>query len=118
LWYELCDEYGIYVIDRCNSGKFKITNNFLFTDLSDFKLVYKIIKDGKQTFEGQENINIKPNSSDILKLSFDFLKKFKDNPEYYVEFSLELKVDTIWVKKVMRLLLHNSNYLKIMIIIV
>ncbi|WP_298845346.1 glycoside hydrolase family 2 TIM barrel-domain containing protein, partial [uncultured Clostridium sp.] len=82
-----------------DEGEFKITNKFLFTNLSDFKLVYKIIKSGKQAFEGGENLNIAPNSSGSIKLSLEFLKKNYGTAEYYLDLSLVLKKDTIWAKK-------------------
>ncbi|MCB2294393.1 DUF4981 domain-containing protein [Clostridium algoriphilum] len=93
-----CYQNVKFEVENIKEGIYKITNNFLFTSLSEFTLLYKILKDGKEILKGYLDIDIKPNSFDIIKLPFEYPKNCEDISEYYLELNLQLKEDTTWAK--------------------
>ncbi|MFV9511249.1 glycoside hydrolase family 2 TIM barrel-domain containing protein [Tepidibacillus sp. LV47] len=86
------------VIDL-RQGKIKVSNRYLFTNLKDFEFVWQIMKNGNVILQGKEALNIQPNSSEIMTLSYSLLDHIEENEELWLNLSLLLKEDTLWAKK-------------------
>jgi beta-galactosidase len=79
-------------------GTIKITNKHLFTNLSDYQLVWEIAKEGQTVSRGSaELLDIPANDSRFFQLSA--LPDLGDEPaEHWLTISLLLKEDTLWAK--------------------
>lgn len=80
-------------------GKIKITNNYLFTNLNEFQLVWKVSKESSIVSSGKEEVTIAPCSSQTVNLSYILPEKCKMNEEYLLNISFVLKNDCIWAEK-------------------
>ncbi|WP_100404858.1 glycoside hydrolase family 2 TIM barrel-domain containing protein [Bacillus solitudinis] len=80
------------------TGTFKVTNNYLFTNLEDYQLDWNVMKNGEVTETGSEKISVEPTTSQIIKLDKLNLKEREKENEYILTVSLRLKEDTIWTK--------------------
>ncbi|MGN0463530.1 MAG: glycoside hydrolase family 2 TIM barrel-domain containing protein, partial [Acutalibacteraceae bacterium] len=89
--YEVKKLYAeMQVVARdAEKGEFSVRNKQLFSDLSDFDLVYNITADGEVIKKGRVNRNsyahIKPLSSGDFKIKYDFNKD--DEREIMIAFS-------------------------------
>lgn len=79
------------------SGKIRVSNKFLFTDLSGFSLVWAIQAAGETIQEGRiDELNIRPGASAELALPYDLTGL--PAAECVLTVSFVTKEDTIWAK--------------------
>ena len=72
--------------------EFKITNNYDFTALNDFEIVYEIVSNGKVHSYGKlDDLIAKPGKSEIFTIDIPSSVLNKINSETFVNFSLHLK---------------------------
>ncbi len=74
--------------NNLGAGIIEIENKNFFTDLSDKRVIWKILKDGKEVFK-DDNIlvDVKPQETERIKLK-KFPKSFSYKSEYILELSL------------------------------
>lgn len=77
---------GFEAVD-IEKGIFKVKNRFYFTDLSKYKLKYRILEDGKVLKEAGIPLNLLPQDSAQVTVPTSY---FKDKPgmEYFVNFEV------------------------------
>lgn len=95
--YEVKKCYESIRIEAVNliEGNFNVTNEFLFTNLNEYKLIWNITKNGTIVDENEIEIDVKPNSSKKLKLGYK-LPEAVTNEEYILTISFALKEDNLW----------------------
>lgn len=81
------------------AGKVEIKNKFFFTDLSEFKFVWRLFEDGKELQGGMlPALEMRPGESKILLLHYK-QPALKPGSEYWLQISAHLKEDTSWAYK-------------------
>ena len=77
------------------ANRITITNNYAFTDLSEFIFSWALLEDGSVIQDGNLTVDLAPASSRTIPLP---VKKSKTVPgaEYWLNISLTLKEDTPW----------------------
>ncbi len=75
-------------------GKIKVTNNFLFTNLSGYNLHWQLISENKVMASGDLNVDLAPGESKEISLG---LSKIPNN-ECYLNVMFELKAPEKWAK--------------------
>jgi beta-galactosidase len=83
---------GFELVDAA-AGKVCITNRFYFTDLDNkYKIVCRLMKDGKMEKEKVLSLNLKPQESEVVN-TFDYKSTPVDgySPEYFINFSVYTK---------------------------
>lgn len=71
-------------------GRFKITNRFYFTNLSEYDLVYRIFETGKLLKEAVLPLNLAPQQSAEVTVPVSIIKP-KAGEEYFVNFEVRTK---------------------------
>jgi beta-galactosidase len=100
----------IYEVKKCHEsirikpqnlkeGMLIVTNEFLFTNLRDYKLLWNIQKNGVVVSEGNSEIDVKPLSTEVIKLDYKLPKAALADDEYMLNISFVLKEDTLWAEK-------------------
>ncbi|WP_051348762.1 glycoside hydrolase family 2 TIM barrel-domain containing protein [Peribacillus kribbensis] len=85
-------------VDLVN-GEVKISNQYLFTNLSSFNGSWELKADDKVIQKGTiRDLDIDPLKSKTIKLPID-QPKLKDGTEYWLNLSFTLPEDTSWAKK-------------------
>jgi len=81
------------------NGIFKITNEYDFTNLDKFDILWQIVADGKIVAQGKtENTDIGPQQSKIVKIDInDSLLKLKD--EIFIDFNAVTKTSSELIPK-------------------
>ena len=80
---------GFELVDAV-TGKVRITNRFYFTNLDrNYKVVCRLMKDGKTEKEKVISLNLKPQESEVVN-TFDYKATTVDgySPEYFINFSV------------------------------
>lgn len=88
-------DVGFEAID-IPTGRFKITNRFYFTDLSEYDLVYKIFETGKLVKEAILPLSLAPQQSTEVEVPVSSVKA-KAGEEYFVNFEVRTKKATALV---------------------
>lgn len=83
------------VVDMAK-GKFKVTNEFLYTNLSDYDFAYTLMKNGVVEKEGTFNIKCAPLSSAEFSIPITGISA-DSGEEYFVNFTVTNKSDKILV---------------------
>lgn len=79
-----------------NNGEFSIKNKYLFTDLSEFALCFKLTANGENVKEGLiENFALAPGEKSSLKLDLSNVKDLSDKT-VNIEISFSTKKATFW----------------------
>lgn len=74
------------------SGGYEISNYHDFADMSDYEIVWKVSKDGKNIKSGRlMNLNLKPFESKVINLDGEL--KFDEPGEYFIDFSVRMRQD-------------------------
>ncbi|MCX2573000.1 glycoside hydrolase family 2 TIM barrel-domain containing protein [Pedobacter sandarakinus] len=77
--------------------KIKITNKYDFTNLNEFNLSYKLLKDGYVVKEGNlATLDLDPNRSQTISIPNDV--PIANGHEYFLNLSFTLKKDQVWGK--------------------
>ena len=80
---------GFEIVDL-SKGEIKITNRFYFTNLSEYKIKYKLLKNGKQIKETVLPLQLAPQTSIILTFPISSLKS-EAGAEYFINFEVSTK---------------------------
>lgn len=72
---------------NADKGQFRITNRFYFTNLSKYKIQYKILSNDKILKTGVLKLNIEPQQSQVITVPLSALKA-KLGVEYFVNFEV------------------------------
>ncbi len=75
-------------------GEFEITNNFLFTNLSEYNLHWQLISENKVLSSGDLSVDIAPAETKKISLNIANVPE----TECYLNVMLELKEATLWAK--------------------
>ncbi|MFS0881451.1 glycoside hydrolase family 2 TIM barrel-domain containing protein [Metabacillus niabensis] len=94
-----CYQNVRFTVNNLEAGKINVTNNYLFTNLQEFELIWQLAENGVFIQKGTAEIEIEPCSSKTINLAFSLPKDFKQSDEYILTVSLHLKNDTIWAQK-------------------
>jgi len=78
------------------TGVFKIRNDFLFTNLNEFKLKWEILKDGIRTESGEMTVDIEPLATKRVVIPYEIPEKAEE--EYILNISFVTTSDTLWAK--------------------
>lgn len=81
------------------TGKIKITNKYLFTNLKDYDMVWQIAKNGEIISQGENIIEIEPGATEIVSIDYQLPETRSCYEEYLLNISLRLREDTLWVNK-------------------
>jgi beta-galactosidase len=95
--YEVKKCYESIQIEAENliEGNFKVINEFLFTNLNEYRLFWSIANNGIIINEGITEIDVKPNSCEKVKLDYNLFEALSEE-EYILTISFVLKEDTLW----------------------
>jgi beta-galactosidase len=94
-----CYENVYFEAVNLETGSIKITNKFLFTDLSDFKLAWSVCKNGEEIIKGLQNIEVGPQQSEVINIPYTLVEKTNVDEEYILSVSMILKEDTAWAER-------------------
>lgn len=78
-------------------GEVEITNQNLFTNLSEYDLKWELLKNGTLFETGFAALEAQPNQSNVVQLSYSLPEKL--TAEYILTVSLLLKEETSWAEK-------------------
>ncbi|NOU86588.1 DUF4981 domain-containing protein [Paenibacillus sp. LMG 31460] len=82
------------------SGQVKVTNQYLFTDLSEFDWTWSIARNGEPVGEANRGqFTVKPGETAVIELALDRMETILPKDEFVLTISLQLKEDTIWAQK-------------------
>ncbi|WP_052446651.1 glycoside hydrolase family 2 TIM barrel-domain containing protein [Candidatus Soleaferrea massiliensis] len=76
-------------------GTVSFTNEFLFTNLNEYNLTWRIVEDGKAIQTGDMTVDVEPLSTKEIQIPYE-KPELKAGSEYFLELSLTLKEGTIW----------------------
>ncbi|AOZ94056.1 glycoside hydrolase family 2 TIM barrel-domain containing protein [Paenibacillus crassostreae] len=94
-----CYQNVKFAIEDILQGRIKITNQYLFTNLSEYELVWQLTNNGIQEKEGRVTISVEPSSSVIIDLKEAIPVQVQVDSEYILTLSFVLKKDTEWAKQ-------------------
>lgn len=100
----------IYEVKKCyesirvmtkdlKQGIFIVANEFLFTNLNEYKLKWSIDKNGVIVSEGSTEIDVKPLSTETIKLNYKLPEAALAEDEFVLNVSFELKNNTLWAEE-------------------
>ncbi|WEG11080.1 glycoside hydrolase family 2 TIM barrel-domain containing protein [Pullulanibacillus sp. KACC 23026] len=82
-----------------SKGKISIENRYLFTPLSEFNLVWEVLKNGKVVEDGVMSIRTLPGEKETISLPMTVPLSLSGSNEYWLTVRLELSKDTVWAKQ-------------------
>lgn len=94
-----CYQNVRFAAEDLKQGKIKVTNQHLFTNLSDFEWVWQVARNGEVISEKKGSFHVNPNSSEVVTLSYSLPEQCEKNEIYWITLSLVLKEDTLWGDK-------------------
>lgn len=100
-FYEVKHLYQNFRINPVNleTGDFSITNQFLFTNLNQFYVDWKLVADSSVLASGTiQDLNVEPLQSKALKINVQ-QPTLKPGTEYFLNISLRYKAATSWAAK-------------------
>jgi beta-galactosidase len=81
------------------SGQIRLANQFLFTNLNEFELVWQVAKNGEVVSSGRGAYDIAPGTAETVTLSYTLPDLCRADEEYWLTVSLVLKENTRWAPK-------------------
>ncbi|MCM8709489.1 DUF4981 domain-containing protein [Clostridium sp. SYSU_GA19001] len=99
----------IYEVKKCyesihvnevdlKNGIIKIYNEFLFTNLNEYKLLWNVTKNGEIISEGSLDLDIEPQTSKQTEINYNLPKNALPDEEYILNISFVLKKETLWAE--------------------
>lgn len=82
--------------DDLQQGRIRVTNNYLFTNLSDYTLKWEIAKNGLLVEEGNAPLDLEPGATEVVALSYLLPEYVVDGEEYTLIVRLVEKLDQPW----------------------
>lgn len=98
--YEVKKCYENIVVEAVDLQKrnFRIKNEYLFTNLKEYELRWSIANNGLVFEEGIEEIDVKPNSMEIITLNYTLPKIGLSSEEFVLTISFHLKGAAEWAE--------------------
>ena len=87
---------GFEVVDAAK-GEVKITNRYYFTDLGNYKIVAKLMRDGKEIKQKEIKVNLAPQASTVVTTFGQADVKDNTSAEYFVNFDVTTKSPEVLV---------------------
>lgn len=88
-----------FELEDQKKGIIKIKNLFSFTNLNEYKIRWKLSKNGKELSEGLlPSQDIGPGEAKSISIPYD-ISKIKGNEEFWLTLSMHEKKDRLWIKK-------------------
>ncbi|MFS0778509.1 glycoside hydrolase family 2 TIM barrel-domain containing protein [Neobacillus sp. 3P2-tot-E-2] len=94
-----CYQNVRFTAANLQEGLVDVVNNYLFTDLQKYELVWQLAENGLLIQEGTSEIKVEPCSTKTIKLAYSIPEVCKHSDEYILTVSLHLKNSTIWADK-------------------
>lgn len=81
------------------SGEIRVVNNFDFTNIADYEVIWTLSEDGRELQTGTlRELNVAAGTSKRVKIPFQKVK-FNSNSEYWVRISVREKQNRFWANK-------------------
>ena len=93
--FEVKKVYQNVSIEQLSDTEYSVKNEYMFTNLSAFKGVWRLRKDGTVVEEGTFELDVEPGETGRLKLNLPPL----EDGEYFLEISFVTKEKTDWCEK-------------------
>ncbi|MGM7723358.1 glycoside hydrolase family 2 TIM barrel-domain containing protein [Metabacillus sp. Hm71] len=94
-----CYQNVRFTANNIAEGQVDLVNNYLFTDLQEFELVWQLEENGVLIQRGTSEIEVEPCSTKTIKLGYSLPERCKQSDEFILTVSLQLKSNTIWAQK-------------------
>lgn len=78
------------------TGKFMVSNKYLFTELKEFRMLWEVSLDGNVISEGEAVADVKPCSAELVALLYKLPENGSASGEYWLTIRFVLKEDTKW----------------------
>lgn len=79
-------------------GTFDVFNEFFFTNLNQYDILWQLIEDGKIIHEGNiSNFDLPPQGTGTISPGYDY--KFKEGKEYFINFYVKTKSPSTFLPK-------------------
>jgi beta-galactosidase len=99
----------IYEVKKCyeaihvkaidlKEGIVQIFNEFLFTNLKEYKLLWNITKNGRVIESGSSELDIEPQSTSEIKINYSLPESTSSNEEFILNLSFVLKEAATWAE--------------------
>ena len=94
-----CYQNVRFTASEIDEGLVDVVNNYLFTNLQEFELVWQLAENGVVIQKCTSEIEVEPCSTKSINLAYSLPEVCKQTDEYVVTVSLQLKVSTVWAQK-------------------
>jgi len=91
-----CYQNVRFSVNKLEDGQVDVTNNYLFTNLQDFNLVWQLAENGVLIQKGISEVEIEPCTTKTIRLDYSLPEVCKKDAEYILTISLQLKNNTLW----------------------
>ncbi|ACJ76016.1 beta-galactosidase [Thermosipho africanus TCF52B] len=95
--YEVKKVYQNVEIMFLGDNRFLFKNKFMFTNLENYKGIWKLRKNGEVILEGEFRISLEPGDEKVEKINVP--SNFEENSEYYLDIYFVLENDERWAQK-------------------
>jgi len=93
-----CYQNVKFTAENLGKGKFVVKNRNLFTNLSDYQLVWAVTNNGVHVSKGELEVQIAPGQAELLDLSRFLPTDASYGDEYVLTLSFILKKSTLWAE--------------------
>ncbi|MBD8070637.1 glycoside hydrolase family 2 TIM barrel-domain containing protein [Bacillus sp. PS06] len=94
-----CYQNVRFTVNNLEEGLVDVKNNYLFTNLKEFELVWELAENGVVIQTGISESNVEPCSDGTVNIDYSLPKPCKAGDEYILTLSLQLKDDNGWAEK-------------------
>ncbi|WP_112180639.1 glycoside hydrolase family 2 TIM barrel-domain containing protein [Paraliobacillus zengyii] len=91
-----CYQQVEFSVMNFEKRKFNLSNKFLFTNVSDYRLKWLVTKNGEVEQSGELTIDCEPGEKKEFTLDYQLPHRIDDQGEYIVTLSLTERVDRLW----------------------
>ncbi|MCL6457868.1 MAG: DUF4981 domain-containing protein, partial [Gorillibacterium sp.] len=91
-----CYQNVRFAAEDLAEGLLRLTNQFLFTDLSRFDLVWHVERGGVSVNKGRKAVELAPLTAGTIKLPYSLPPFRAANEEYWLTLSFVLREATLW----------------------
>ncbi|PTM59862.1 glycoside hydrolase family 2 TIM barrel-domain containing protein [Desmospora activa] len=84
---------------KLKEGILEVINKHLFTNLNQYRLKWEITRNGEVMESGLKELDVKPQTSQQIKLPYSSPQAHKPEDEVILTLSLQLKQATLWAEK-------------------
>lgn len=91
-------EVNFYDDGNLEEGQVRVVNEFTCDPLSDYEVTWSLVKNNQILKEEVLNIELAAASEETILLDFGDLGVVREGDDYFVEFSVKTKEDSLWAK--------------------